>query len=116
MSPPRLGCLEIAAEDVAAAAAAWQRCLGIEFRAADGEGFLAHVGGVELRLVPAGDGLAGLRGLVLEVDELTAAVGKMATSGIETTSTTVDDEARPALVLDPHTTFGVPITLREGES
>jgi len=104
--------LELAADDLAAAAAAWQRSLGIDFRGDEGQGMTANVNGVELRLARGGDGPGGLRGLVLEVDDLTATKGKMLAAGIEAAAFQQGPLERE-IALEPRTTFRVQITLRE---
>ncbi len=113
MKAPRLVQVDITTLDVAAAASAWKRSLGLAFTPdANGAGVMA-LPGIELRLKAAvSSDTDGLAGLVFEVEDLEAAISRLAGMGAAIAPEALATAGALYIDLDPGSAFGARIRLR----
>jgi hypothetical protein len=122
VSSGRLSEVTILVRDLEAAAAAWANASGFEAEIASGEGrFRANDVLVRLIAPKEGDHVAGLleqRGegmfdFAIEVDDLQGLVAQLGAQGVAVGDIMEGEDGRGCAVIDPASTFGVPIRLVE---
>ena len=112
MKAPRLVQVDITTLDILAAASAWKQSLGFVFTP-DANDAVMGLPGIELRLKTALDGDTDrLAGLVFEVEDLDAAISRLAGMGAATEAEEPAAAGAPCIDIDPGSAFGVRLRLR----
>jgi hypothetical protein len=118
----RLSEVTILVRDLEGAAQAWSRASGFQTQVQEDEGrFLAADVLVRLIAPKEGDHIAGLLeqhgegmfDLAIEVENLESAVSDLTAKGVAVGDIMDDVDGRPCAMIDPASSFGVPIRLVE---
>jgi len=114
----RLVSVAVTARDLSAALSAWRKVSGLTVSGIDaGQRATMPVRDISISLIAAlPDESEGLRSLTIAVESLADAVAELRAKGVAVSDATVADDGVLSAMINPKSTYGVPIRLVEEQT